>query len=136
MTKPRKPYRPRPVRVPNIVGVSNIFAAPLKLLADIRHSFVLEYRGSIVMPTLDTSELYDAATTLDLFADILPELAGHELDTRPLRLLANRLRHDMPIDDAALAPVERLFELGQRLSNRIPPERALEILNGVSKPCN
>lgn len=127
----RKQYRPRPIRVPNIVGVANVFAAPTKLLADIRHSFVMEVNGDVVMPTLDSAQLYDAANTLDLFAVVLPEFAGRDIDTSPLTRLANRLRADMPIDDAALAPVERLFEYGQRAANRVTPERSLEILRGV-----
>ena len=127
----RKPYRPRPIRVPTIIGVSNIFAAPTKLLADIRHSFVMEVNGRVVMPSMDKAELYDAADTLEFLAQVLPEFAGGEFDTAPVAQLANRLRYDMPIDDAALAPVERIFESGQRLANNVTPDRALEILQGV-----
>lgn len=129
----RRKYRPRPIRVPAIVGVSNIFAAPTKLLADIRHSFVMEVNGRVVMPSMDKAELYDAADTLEFFARVLPEFAGGEFDTAPVAQLANRLRYDMPIDDAALSPVERIFEVGQRLSNRVTPQRALEILQGVKQ---
>ena len=126
--KRRKAYKPRPIRVPAIVGVANVFAAPMKLLSDIRNSYVIEVKGAVVMPSLDDNQLFDAANTLDLFALILPEFAEREIDTSPITRLANRLRHDMPIDEAALAPVERLFELGHRLANRVSPERSIEIL--------
>jgi hypothetical protein len=125
--KRRKAYKPRPVRVPAIVGVANVFAAPMRLLSDIRNSYVMEVGGTVVMQTLDGDQLFDAANTLELFAQILPEF-GAPIDTSPITRLAARLRHDMPIDDAALAPVEMLFELGQRLANRISPEQSIEIL--------
>lgn len=129
----RKKRIPRPIRVPTIVGTQNIFAAPLKLLADIRHSYVLEAQGNVVMPSTDRGELYDAYDSLGIFARVIPEfaaLSGSEIDVSPITRLANRLRHNMPIDDAALAPVEAIFEQGQRYAARVTPDQALAILEG------
>lgn len=122
----KKPYRPRPVRVPAIVGNHNIFAAPLRLLQDIRHSYVLEMQGDVILTSMDESEIYGAAGTLKLFAYVLKEYGIK--DTSPLVRLANRLESDMPIDDAALTPVEEIFKQGQRLANTFTPEQSLAIL--------
>lgn len=132
MTKRRKKtYRPRAVRVPAIVGNHNIFAAPLRLLQDIRHSYVLEMDGKVIMESMDESEIYGAAGTLKLFAYVLKEYGIK--DTSPLLRLAARLEADMPIDDAALRPVEEIFEQGQRLANTFTPEQSLAILRGYDE---
>lgn len=128
----RSNYRPRPVRLPSIVGSASLLAAPMKMLHDIRHSLVMEVNRGVVMPTLDDYELHDAPTALEIYAEVLTQLpGGQNLDVSPVKRLANRLRHDMPIDDAALAPVEALFDVGQRLANRVSPDRAIEIIRGV-----
>lgn len=130
-TKPRKKYRPKSVRVPAMIGVHNIWLAPLKLLHDIRHAEVWEAKGIIFMPAIDNGCAYNAAETMDLFSHFIREvgvLKGIEIDTSPILRLAARIRADMPIDDGALRPVEELFDLGQRLANHITPNQALEIL--------
>lgn len=132
MTKRRKKtYTPRAVRVPAIVGNQNIFAAPLRLLQDIRHSYVMEMGGHVIMESMDESEIYDAAGTLKLFAYVLKEYGIQ--DTSPLLRLAARLEADMPIDDAALRPVEEIFEQGQRLANAFTPDQCLAILRGYDE---
>lgn len=131
--KRAKPYRPRPIRAPALIGVHNIWAAPLQLLHDIRHAEVWEIDRQIVMPTIDCGDHYSAPETLRLFAHVILEvgaLQGHAIDTMPLVTLANRLENGMPIDDGALRPVEELFELGRRLANHITPDQAIAILNG------
>ena len=136
MKKRRKPYRPRPVRAPALVGVNTIWAAPMQLLYDMRHSEVWTVNNKVVMPALDYGDHYSAAETLRLFAHVIlevGELRGLTLDTTPLLTLANRLEADMPVDDGALRPVEELFELGRRLANHITPDQAIAILNGHRK---
>jgi len=136
VTRRTKKYRPKPVRVPAMIGVHNIWIAPLKLLYDIRHSEVWTVKNEVVMPALDYGDHYNAAETLDLFAHVIAkvgELKGVKIDTSPITRLANRLRNDMPIDDGSLKPVEELFERGQRLANHITPDQALAILQGSSR---
>lgn len=132
MKKRSKKYRPRHIVVLAIVGNQNIFAAPMKLLSDIRHGYVLAVNGDVVMLSIGLGEMYSAVDTLRLFSKVLPEIAeaaGETLDATPLLLLANRLEHDMPIDDAALTPVDRLFERGQRLGNTLAPAQFYDIYN-------
>lgn len=135
-TKPRKKYRPKPIRTPALIGIHNIWAAPLKLLHDIRHAEVWTAHGIIFMPAIDQGCAYNAAETMDMFAYFIREvgeLRGVEIDTSPISRLANRLRSDMPIDDGALRPVEDLFDYGQRLANHITPDQALAILQGTNR---
>lgn len=131
MTRPKR--IPRPIRLPSLMGAQGTFAAPIRLLSDIRHGFVLEAQGNVVMPSSDHAELFDAYDTLVLFSRVIPEfaaLSGSEIDVSPITRLANRLRHNMPIDDAALSPVEAIFEQGQRYAARVTPDQALAILEG------
>lgn len=131
MGKPRKKYRPKPVRVPAMIGVHNIWLAPMKLLYDMRHSDVWTVNNRVIMPALDYGDHYDAAETLELFDYFISkvgEIKGIDIDTSPILRLAARIRADMPIDDGALRPVEELFDRGQRLANHITPNQALEIL--------
>lgn len=133
MKKRRKPYRPRPVRAPAIIGINSIWAPPLQLLHDMRHNEVWTVNSEVVMPGLDYGDHYSAPEVLRLFAHVILEvgdLRGLVLDTTPLITLASRLEADMPIDDGALRPVEELFELGRRLANTITPAQAIEILEG------
>lgn len=133
MKKRRKPYRPRPVRAPTLIGTHTVFAAPMALLHDIRHSEVWTVNNEVVMPGLDQSEHYSAPEVFRLFAHVILEigdLRGLVIDTTPLLTLANRLEADMPIDDGALRPVEEIFELGRRLANTISREQAIEIIEG------
>lgn len=133
MKKRTKRYTPRPIRAPALIGVNNIWAAPMQLLHDMRHSEVWTVNRKVVMPAMDYGDHYSASDTLRLFAHVIlevGELRGLTLDTTPLLTLANRLDADMPIDDGALRPVEELFELGRRLANHITPAQAIEILEG------
>lgn len=133
MKRRNKKYKPRDIRVPTIVGTQNIFAAPMKLLSDIRHSYVLADGKTVYIPSTDGAEVFDAIKTLRLFADVLSDfasLAGEHLDTSSLNILAARLEADMPIDDGCLTPVDRVFEVGHRLSNRLTPDQCLMILDG------
>lgn len=133
MKKRRKPYRPRPVRAPAIIGTHTVFAAPMALLHQIRHSEVWTVDNEVVMPKLDESEIFSAPEVFRLFAHVILEIGdlhGLIINTTPLLMLANRLEADMPIDDGALRPVEEIFELGQRLANRITPQQAIEIIEG------
>lgn len=133
MKKRRKPYRPRPVRAPTLIGTHTVFAAPMALLHDIRHSEVWTVNNEVVMPGLDQSEHYSAPEVFRLFAHVILEigdLRGLAIDTTPLLTLANRLEADIPIDDGALRPVEEIFELGRRLANTISREQAIEIIEG------
>lgn len=133
MKKRRKPYRPRPVRAPTLIGTHTVFAAPMALLHDIRHSEVWTVNNEVVMPRLDGAELFNATEVFRLFAHVILEigdLRGLVIDTTPLLTLANRLEADMPIDDSALRPVEEIFELGQRLANTISRDQAIEIIEG------
>src|SRR5690606_31311338 len=133
MKKRRKPYRPRPVRAPTIIGTQNVWAAPMALLHQIRHSEVWTVNNEVVMPRLDGAELFNAAEVFRLFAHVILEigdLRGLVIDTTPLLTLANRLEADMPIDDGALRPVEEIFELGRRLANTISRNEAIEIIEG------
>jgi len=128
--KRTKRYTPRVVTVPVIIGASNIFAAPLALLADIRHRHVLEANGRVMMPATDMGDCYDAAESLRIVGNFIEEAAragGCELDISPINRLAARLEADMPIDDAALSPVDELFERGMRYGNRLSHKQAIAI---------
>ena len=128
-----KKYRPRPIRAPALIGVHNIWAAPLKLLHDIRHGEVWTVNNQVVMPAMDERDCYSAPDVFRMFAHFIGEVAqlhGREINTTPLLTLANRLDADMPIDDGALLPVEQIFDLGRRMANHITPDQALEILAG------
>jgi len=121
------------VRAPAIIGVHNIWAAPIALLHDIRHSEVWTVNSEVVMPALDHGDHYSAPEVFRLFAHVILEicdLRDLSVDTSPLLTLANRLEADMPIDDGALRPVEEIFEIGRRLANTITPAQAIEILEG------
>lgn len=133
MSRRRKQYRPRPIRAPALIGVHNIWAAPVALLHEMRHNEVWTVNNEVVMPALDYGDHYSAPEVFRLFAHVILEvgdLHGLVLDTTPLLTLANRLEADMPIDDGALRPVEELFELGRRLANHITPDQAIQILEG------
>src|SRR5690606_16900926 len=133
MKKRRKPYRPKPIRTPALVDTHTVWAAPMALLHDIRHSEVWTVNNEVVMLGLDQSEHYSAPEVFRLFAHVIleiGELRGLVIDTTPLLTLANRLEADMPIDDGALRPVEEIFELGRRLANTISREQAIEIIEG------
>lgn len=128
--KRNKQYRPRDITVPVLIGAANIFAAPLALLADIRHRHVLEANGRVMMPATDMGDCYDAAESLRIVGDFIGEAAklrGCDLDIAPIRRLAARLEADMPIDDAALSPVEALFERGLQLGNFLSRQQAIGI---------
>lgn len=138
-----KAYRPRPIRAPMIVGQAMIFGPIDQFLHQLRHSEILDYRGESMIDHPAWSELYAAAPTLHLFGKVFEAYkaeSGCVIDVRPLYLLANQLKYSMPMTDASLAPVEKLFPQMQRIANTWTHQQCIQYLevagNEMEEPCH
>src|SRR5690606_14506570 len=109
MTKRRKPYRPKVAPPHPAILTAKFFGPPLKLLRDMRYGELWTINGVPMMVRADDTNPRPAADVLRYFARLIVEVGavrGLAIDTTPLIRLAARLDADMPVDDAALRPVE------------------------------
>ena len=87
MSKPRKRYRPKPVRAPSVIRASYIFNEVEAILDDIERGEILVDADDVVvrMTTVQGLKYHDVVPSLTLFQYALEQMAAEQNLTLPHR---------------------------------------------------
>lgn len=113
----RKKYKPKPIRAPKLVLQHNDFEQIDRLMLMIENESVLSANGDVFMITTE-NEAYMVAPALSALCDYWQDLAskrGITFDDNALRLLINKINHDMPITQSLIEQAKRVINIQRSL---------------------
>lgn len=115
--KKRKKYTPKVKRIPQLILQHNDFEQIDRLMLMIEHESVLDSNGDLVMIN-NEKEAYHVAPALNAWCDYWVDLAnkrGIALKDNPLRLLVNKINHNMPITQNLINQAKNVIDIQRGL---------------------
>ncbi len=130
--KPRKPYKPRAVRTPMIVG-TDLVLRPLERIIEqicIDGTTNVSRRGTPVFQN-GSSEWFDSAEAIDgviLFCEMYAHRVQITMPLDAIRELSKAFRYCMPIFERTINGVNVAMPVLRRIISAADPEVVLDIL--------